>query len=76
MSKLHKNLIIDLVLLVSSLGCIASGFMFHFRFFGMFDAKTLVDFHVWCSYVLLVSGLAHLAFHITWLKSALQNFCK
>lgn len=75
---MKKNFILDVILFISGIICIATGIIldFHLVKHGTEMRHLVRDFHTYSGYIMAVGLILHLAWHMNWIKSAAKNIFK
>lgn len=76
MTKVMKNYWVDIILLISGVVCIGTGYVLDFHLTGTREAAMMMKkIHFWAGYILSFAVIVHLILHFSWLKNVTcKNF--
>jgi len=70
MTKVVKNYWMDIVLLVSGVVCIGTGYVIDFRLSSTREIGMMMkQIHIWSGYIMTIAVLFHVIWHMSWLKN-------
>lgn len=72
---MKKNFLLDVVLFISSLICIATGIVMDFHLIsGGREIRFFIrQAHIYAGYVMAICAVIHLVWHVSWIKTAAKN---
>lgn len=70
MTKVMKNYWVDIILFISGVACIGTGYVLDFHLMETREAAMMMKkIHLWTGYTMSFAVLVHLILHISWLKN-------
>lgn len=76
MTKVAKNLYLDITLLITGIVCVLTGTALAIKpgaLMSLFNAIHLKSLHVWASYLLVILVIGHLILHLDWIKAMINR---
>ncbi|MDF2563606.1 MAG: hypothetical protein K0Q53_1 [Massilibacillus sp.] len=76
MTKVMKNYWVDIILLISGVVCLGTGYAIDFHLASTREVGMLVKkMHIWTGYIMTIAILLHVILHMSWLKNVTcKNF--
>lgn len=70
MTKVVKNYWVDIILLISGVICIATGYVIDFHMLSTKEQAMIIKhIHVWSGYFMTIAVIFHVIWHMNWLKN-------
>lgn len=70
MTNVVKNYWMDIILLISGVVCLVTGYVMDFHLTSTREAHVLMkNLHIWTGYIMTIALIFHVIWHMSWLKN-------
>lgn len=74
MAKMQKNYWTDMVLILSGIICVVTGYIFYFKVGGVREILQMVkSVHIYSAYVMTAALVLHVVYHFGWLRQVTKQ---